>query len=415
MKNFGRAAAAATHLILYGAFGPVVLTVMVVLVSVGAGTVPLLGFGLVLLAVFALGVYGLAWIEERRVEGLFGIALPPHPMRRSTRTDWLRIPMTLLLQLADPRTWLAVLHGAIISVLGGVALVMAWSVGQGIGLLFTPLASHRVRIDSILGIGLPTPFQLEQPWPLVLGAVTIAASLGVLFGLTVAHRAISTHMLVPSREAELEAAVKTASERRTQAMRAAEVERTRIERDLHDGVQPRLVSIGMTLGMAKAKLDTDPEGARRLIDEAHASTKTAVTELRQLARGINPAVLQDRGLDAALSALVARSHIPVQLEVRRLGRYAPQTEAAMYFVVAEALTNAAKHSNATSCRVTLEERDGGRLWARVEDDGQGGAIRHPGGGLDGIANRVAAAGGTFSLSSPEGGPTTIEASLPCAS
>ncbi len=198
-------------------------------------------------------------------------------------------------------------------------------------------------------------------------------------------------------------------------MRAAEVERTRIERDRHDAGQPRLVSVGMTLGMAQQKVDDDPEAAKALIAEAHTSTKAAITELRQLARGIHTSVLDDRGLDAALSALAGRSHIPVALDVRVSERCSSEAEAAVYFVVAESLTNAAKHSRATECRVLVRQREGGVLWARVEDNGIGGGRVVPGGGLDGIANRVAGAGGTFRLDSPVGGPTAVEVSVPCAS
>jgi signal transduction histidine kinase len=205
---------------------------------------------------------------------------------------------------------------------------------------------------------------------------------------------------------------------RAGAVRASEVERTRIERDLHDGVQPRLVSVGMTLGMAQQKIDTDPAAARALIDEAHTSTKAAITELRQLARGIHASVLDDRGLDAALSALAARSHVPVALDVRVDGRCSSTTEAAVYFVIAESLTNAAKHARATDVRVVVRSRDeanGRALWARVEDNGIGGATVLPGGGLDGIMNRIVAAGGTARLDSPVGGPTALEVSVPCAS
>ena len=198
-------------------------------------------------------------------------------------------------------------------------------------------------------------------------------------------------------------------------MRASEVERTRIERDLHDGVQPRLVSVAMTLGLAQQKIDDDPAAAKALVDEAHTSTKAAITELRQLARGIHASVLDDRGLDAALSALAARSPIPVQLDVRVEGRCSAQAEAAVYFAIAESLTNAAKHSRGSEARVVVRRRDDGTLWARVEDNGIGGARVLPGGGLDGITNRILAAGGTARLDSPAGGPTALEVSVPCAS
>jgi signal transduction histidine kinase len=142
--------------------------------------------------------------------------------------------------------------------------------------------------------------------------------------------------------------------------------------------------------------------------------------MRELVRGIHPAVLTDRGLDAALSALAARSHTPVHVDVRLDGRCSRNAEAAVYFAIAEALTNAAKHARAANARVVVRLRDGNTpgarlLWARVEDDGIGGATIVPGGGLDGIMNRVLAAGGQAHLDSPNGGPTSLEVSVPCAS
>lgn len=142
--------------------------------------------------------------------------------------------------------------------------------------------------------------------------------------------------------------------------------------------------------------------------------KTATAELRQLVRGFQPAVLQDRGLDAALSALIGRSSTPMDVRVDLPRRYSSRAEATMYFAVAESLTNAAKHAGPASVRVDLNEHDG-RLVARIVDNGRGGAHRVPGGGIDGVANRVAAAGGTYRISSPEGGPTEIEVTVPCAS
>src|SRR5690606_6635653 len=237
-------------------------------------------------------------------------------------------------------------------------------------------------------------------WAPLVGILGVLACAAGIVGLALLHRLLSHTLVVPNREAELTAKVQSTSAQREGAVRAADLERTRIERDLHDGVQPRLVSVGMTLGLAQQKIDTDPVVAKALIDEAHTSTKAAITELRQLARGIHTSVLDDRGLDAALSALAGRSHIPVQLDVRldpkATGADAAcrDAEAAVYFAIAESLTNAAKHSRASECRVVVRSRDGG-LWARVEDNGMGGAQVQPGGGIDGITNRVLAAGGTF--------------------
>ena len=260
-----------------------------------------------------------------------------------------------------------------------------------------------------------------------VGIVGIIVSLALLIGAALLHAVLTRAVLVPSREAVLVEQARTAGTQRESAVRSGELERTRIERDLHDGVQPRLVSVGMTLGLAQQKIDSDPAAAKALIDEAHTSTKAAITELRQLARGIHASVLDDRGLDAALSALAARSHVPVTLDVRLpdasgdpSNRCSRTAEAAVYFAIAESLTNAAKHSRGSEVRVTVRRRDGAdqgapMLWARVEDNGVGGARVLPGGGLDGIAHRIAAAGGVSRLDSPHGGPTALEVSVPCAS
>jgi signal transduction histidine kinase len=257
--------------------------------------------------------------------------------------------------------------------------------------------------------------QVPAGWALVVGLLAAVISVAVLVGVALLHGLLSRLILVPSREAQLAALATASNTQRAGAVRAADVERTRIERDLHDGVQPRLVSVGMTLGLARQKIDDDPAAAKALVEEAHTSTKAAITELRQLARGIHASVLDDRGLDAALSALAARSHVPVQLDVRIDGRCERSAEAAVYFAIAESLTNAAKHSRASGVRVVVRRRDDGTLWARVEDDGIGGARILPGGGLDGISNRIVGAGGTYRLDSPHGGPTALEVSVPCAS
>jgi signal transduction histidine kinase len=260
-----------------------------------------------------------------------------------------------------------------------------------------------------------TDIAVPLAWAVPVGLLSALVATAGVIGLGILHGIISRAIMVPSREAQLAEAARTSSAQREGAVRAADVERTRIERDLHDGVQPRLVSVGMTLGLAQQKIDSDPDAAKALVAEAHTSTKAAITELRQLARGIHTAVLDDRGLDAALSALAGRSVLPVQLDVRMEGRCSRDAEAAAYFAIAEALTNAAKHSRGTEVRVVVRLRDGATLWARVEDNGVGGATVMPGGGLDGIVNRVLAAGGQARIDSPAGGPTSVEVSIPCAS
>jgi signal transduction histidine kinase len=190
-----------------------------------------------------------------------------------------------------------------------------------------------------------------------------------------------------------------------------ETELRRIERDLHDGAQARLVALGMSLGMAEEKLRTDPEGAIVLLAEARTGAKEALEELRDLARGIHPPILTDRGLEAAIAALAARSPVSVTLTVDVPTRPPAAVETAAYFVVAEALANAIKYADATSIDVRIG-RSNGSLVAEVADDGNGGADL-AGNGLTGLDQRVRALDGRLRIASPEGGPTTVRAELPC--
>jgi signal transduction histidine kinase len=208
--------------------------------------------------------------------------------------------------------------------------------------------------------------------------------------------------------------VQTLTDSRAAAVDLAAEDRRRIERDLHDGVQQRLVSLAMDLGRAKEKLDTDPEGAKELVGEAHEEAKRAITEVRDLARGIHPAVLTDRGLDAALSSLAARSPVPADVRVDVDERPPASVEAAAYFVVSEALANVAKHAKATRAVVTVR-RSGDRLTVQVEDDGAGGASLVEGSGLAGLRDRVGALDGELHLLSPRGGPTVLMVEIPCGS
>lgn len=379
------------HLAFYGAFGWLAILLLLLLVLGVVVTLPLFGLGLVLIILPVHWMIALASLENARVQTLYG--LPRSSLPRVARGDhgWLR---ALLRQSVAPGLWRSFGSFLLACLFGGLSnLALVYSLST---------------------------FSSSESWgtPLLL---TIAALLAMPVFAYV-HATISINLVGRSRR-ELAAAAEASLQQREGAIRAAAVERTRIERDLHDGVQPRLVSIGMTLGLAQTKIDTDPAAARELVIEAHASTKSAITELRQLARGIYASVLTDRGLDAALSALAARSHVPVELDVRLPQRSQVdnpryrEVEAAAYFLIGEALTNAAKYSGATAVRVQVRLYDldtqYARLWVRVEDNGVGGAVVQPGGGLDGIGQRVRAAGGMLRFSSPSGGPTSLEANLPC--
>jgi signal transduction histidine kinase len=220
--------------------------------------------------------------------------------------------------------------------------------------------------------------------------------------------AVLTHWLVvvAQRIEHLESA-------RAGAVAVQETDLRRIERDLHDGAQARLVSLGMSLGLADQRFEHDPEGARQLVREARSGVTDALAELRNLVRGIRPPVLADRGLAAAIGAVVDRCPIPVDVSVQAEPRPPDEIETAAYFVVAECIANAAKHAGASRIAVRIE-RWNSVLRVEVIDDGVGGADPN-GPGLLGLRRRVEAVDGTFSVSSPEGGPTVVRTELPCAS
>ena len=253
-------------------------------------------------------------------------------------------------------------------------------------------------------------------------ALTGAVLLGTVFALLAPHVTVAMttgqvwvdkKLLGRTRRQGLVTRVGDLERSRSRMVVAADSERRRIERDLHDGAQARLVSVAMELGRAKARFADDPEGARALLEQAHEEAKEALVELRSLVRGVHPPVLSDRGLDAALSGLAALCPVPVTVTVDMAQRPPSPTEAVAYFVVAESLTNIAKHSAATSATVDVRS-DGSTLRARVSDNGRGGA--QPGGaGLTGLADRVQAVDGRLRIDSPPGGPTVIEVELPCES
>jgi signal transduction histidine kinase len=214
----------------------------------------------------------------------------------------------------------------------------------------------------------------------------------------------------PAKDARIE----TLEHTRARSVEVAVDERKRLERDLHDGAQQRLVALGLDLGLALEAFDDDPARARELVGGAHQEAQRAIAELRELVRGFHPSVLTDRGLDAALSALAARSPVPVALTVDVPERPPASIEANAYFIVAEGLVNVARHSGASAATVTVRERDG-RLRIEISDDGEGGADAADGTGIAGLADRAAAVDGTLALVSPPGRGTTLVAELPCAS
>ncbi|WP_176561991.1 sensor histidine kinase [Mycolicibacterium palauense] len=393
---------------------------------IGISSIPsVIGF-LIATVVFVYTMRGADWIERARSEAVFGqgIAVPARAL--SPYTGFQRWAHQLWLDISSARFWKGCAHHYLrmiydVSAVGTAFALTAFA-------FLAPAAAIAVR-RSDPGAGLSF---LPVPVAVLLAVVALAAAAAILVFAPALDARIDRWLLAPSPTAALRQRVDALSDARRGAVSSAQTERHRIERDLHDSVQPRLVSLAMTIGLAQTKIDTDPAAARQLIGEAHDDAKQALAELRNVVRGIAPTILADRGLDAALSAVVQRavtSGVPTTLDVHLPHRLPEEIEAVAYFVVAEALTNVARHAGASQAVVTVrhDESTGqlpGQLYVSVFDNGRGGATiagdgtgdgTGEGTGLRGLAERVRAAGGSFTVTSPPAGPTTVSAVLPCAS
>jgi signal transduction histidine kinase len=270
-------------------------------------------------------------------------------------------------------------------------------------------ASFDPVVLELVGRSGPTTWLLV-PVGVALVVVAYRAPRTVLAG----QARLAASLLEPTAAAALSARVDELTTARTAAVDASAVELRRVERDLHDGAQVRLVSVAMSLGMAEDVIDSDPAAAKALMAEAKAATGAALSELRDLVRGIHPPVLADRGLPGALQALALGGGVPVELDVRLERRLSAPVESAAYFAIAEGLANAIRYSGARRIRVAVLDEDRA-LRISVRDDGRGGADATRGTGLHGIRRRLSAFDGTLRLSSPVGGPTVLDMELPCVS
>ena len=373
-----------------------------------------------LAAIFLL-IPVLTGIHRNRLRVTAGIEIPRQP----ARPDWLTLD-GIVATLRSAATWRQLGYHIVVGPALAAAAVVAiglWLAGALYALVYA--YAYVLSPDSMLrrATGLGTS---SSPLPRVFGAVpldvtlTVAGIAGLLAapwlsaGIASLDGRVALTLLGPSRAEELEHRVEHLTQTRAGVVDAADAERRRLERDLHDGTQQRLVSLAMNLGMARASAGTAEE-ARVAIAEAHEEAKAALAELRDLIRGLHPAVLEDRGLDAALSGVCARMPIPVKLTAEGLDhrRLAPVIEAVAYFVVSEGLANIAKHAQASQAEVFVQ-RSGDRLHVIVTDDGVGGADPARGTGLIGLARRAQSVDGTFEVTSPPGGPTMLTVDLPCA-
>ncbi len=243
----------------------------------------------------------------------------------------------------------------------------------------------------------------------VIGGLLLALNIQAIGSVLELDRWLARNLLEPGRREELEQRISELTTTRAGVMSAVDAERRRIERDLHDGLQQRLVSLGLLLG--RARRSRDPDQAARLLTQAHGDATRALDELREVAWRVYPSALDHGTLDDALSMVAHRSAVPVRIDYRLTERPPPPVETALYFVACEAITNAAKHSGATVIHIDITRR-GTEVEMRLRDDGQGGADPY-GSGLQGLARRVAALDGRFALDSPPGAGTMIQVGLPC--
>jgi signal transduction histidine kinase len=348
---------------------------------------------------------------------------------------------------------IAMLILGVLWLVGGV-LVVVWI---GLGILAGVLPAtrwianrHRSMAARTLGTPVPVPYRplpaggfftkartvLADPmtWRdvgwlflapivgVVVSLLVIVLLLGVVTGfiwwfvtppLMRARAMFDRFFLAYSRTERLEQRVQVLTESRADLVDHSAAELRRLERDLHDGAQARLVALSMSLGMADAAFDRDPEQARKLVNDARSTTAAAIGDLRSVVRGIHPPVLADRGLGGAVEAIALDMAVPVTVDVRLAGRPPAPVESAVYFGVAECLANIGKHAQASNAWISVAHRDG-VLQAVVGDDGRGGADADGGTGMLGVMRRLAAFDGTMSVSSPTGGPTIITLEVPCA-
>ena len=397
-------------LLLGGVMGIVSFTVAWTVFITGLSMVITL-VGIPLLFALAYIDRAMSWIERGRMK-LVGETVEATYRRPPKSGVW---PLVKTVA-TDPQTWKDLTWHLFVSIFTFAAGVVAlslwasalWAIVYPFYWSFVPrstlpeLGSHRLDTwnFAIAVLGLGVALAIVTAW--------------LCAALSRAQVSLARLLLAPSDRQRLAARVEDLTRTRAAAADVQAAELQRIERDLHDGAQARLVAVTMELGRARERFDEDPEGARELVESAHREAAAAIVELRELVAGIYPAVLADRGLDAAVSSVASSSSVPVTVHVSLDGRLPAAAEVAAYFVVAEAIANVGKHSNAEHAQIRIE-RTGDLVVVEVEDDGDGGADNAKGSGLRGLSDRVAALDGRVLVSSPTGGPTVVRAEIPCVS
>jgi signal transduction histidine kinase len=400
---------AVIHLMTGALTGAVALAGVIVLTTIGVTTVWFFLAGLPVLVTMLWLCLQFGRFERARFALLLGVRLPTPPVDLSPGASLWRRLWRLVAERATRRQFGYAVLRFPLGVAEGFVVTAAWS--GVLALLGLPLVSwwllHKWHASA------PVPYLGEMIAGAVLGLLLLPVAARLTQGLASLDIAVARYLIGPGGSTDQTERITELEQSRARVVDAAEAERRRIERDLHDGAQQRLVSLAMNLGRAKARFADDPDGAREIIDQAHTEAKEALAELRNLVRGVHPPVLADRGLDAAISGLAALCPVPVTVRADTGPRPPVSAEAIAYFVVAEALTNVAKHAHASRAEVSVT-RHGDVLRVLIRDDGVGGADPR-GQGLAGLADRLAGVDGRLLVRSPDGGPTVIEAELPCRS
>lgn len=374
-------------------WGPIAFSLVAVVFFTTLGLAATV-IGLVLVIPAFAAIAGMSSWERARASW---IGEPISPPAYSTAGSSLVSKITT--RLRDGVRWRQILFFALFLVVGPVLLVVGllpWVLG--LQLVFSS------DLDSVV----------LTPILLVAGALTFGAAPRVTTGVARAGRAFAASLLGPSDAEELQERVTELSGQRQQILDAVERERRRIERNLHDGVQQQLVALGIDIGRASARLDSDPEAARELLDAAREKVRGSIGELRVIGRGLHPAVLEDRGLDAALSAVVATAPIPITVQVATEVALPDDVASTAYYVASEAVANILKHSEARVASIAIvdEPGPGDAVRMTVHDDGRGGADETRGTGLVGMRARIEGTDGVFDVDSPSGGPTVLSIVLP---
>ncbi|WP_229400412.1 sensor histidine kinase [Micromonospora okii] len=391
--------------------------VLLVGLALGVGLVVTV-IGLPVLAGALYAARGFADIERLRLPAVLrqGRIRPDYRRPEPEAGIWRRIFMPM----RDAQSWLDLAHGILKLIVAIITFVVTvtWWAGALLGSLYwvygwaLPNPPENKDLNELIGLGDSTGVR-----------VGLYTAIGLFFLLTLPIVVRGCALLqagfaraLLTGVAEMRNRIVVLEDQKRAAVSAEATALRRLERDIHDGPQQRLVRLALDLSRARQQLANDPDAVGRTLDEAVTQTRDTLAELRALSRGIAPPILVDRGLPSALAALAGRGLVPIELRIDpRLeapgGRLEPTVESTAYFVVAEALTNVAKHSGATTCEVAVTRTDD-RLVVEVSDDGHGGAHLAKGHGLVGIADRVRAAGGRLDVVSPVGGPTGIRADLP---